>query len=105
MSVETNTLGRRFDIGLNLYDPLEAKITAKLKVEELDVVVDSSDTDIVNKKPLAMQDRTYVSGKMFRSAVAIVVTDLRRSVVVGREEFESLRFRLVDERLLTSSAW
>lgn len=105
MSVQSNTLGRRFDIDLDLYDPLEAKSTAKLKVEELDVVVDSFDTDIVNKKPVPMQDRTYVSGKMLRSAAAIVVIDLRRSVVVGKNEFENVRFRLVNEGRLESNAW
>lgn len=105
MSVQGNTLGRRFDVDLNLYDPLEAKSAAKLKVEELDVVVDCFDTEFVNIRSLAMQDRTYVSGKMLRSAEAMVVTDLRRSVIVGKEDFENLRIRLVDKTRLESSAW
>ena len=77
VSVQSNTLGRRLNVDLDLYNPLEAKCTAKLKVEELDVVVDSFHASSVNLKSLAMEDRTYVSGKILRSAVAMVMIDLR----------------------------
>ena len=77
VSVQSNTLGRRLDVDLDLYNPLEAKCTAKLKVEELDVIVDSFDAISVNTRCPAMEDRTYVSGKILRSAVAMVMIDLR----------------------------
>lgn len=78
MSVQSNTIGRRLDIDLDLYNALEAKRTAELQVEELDVVVNSFDADLINTRPLAIEDRTYVSGKMLRSEAAMVITDLRR---------------------------
>ena len=88
MSVQSNTLGRRLDVDLDLYSSLEGESTAKLEIEELDVVVDSFDAGCVNTRPLAMEDRTYVSGKVLRSAAAIVVIDLRRSVIEGRNNVE-----------------
>lgn len=91
MSVQSNTLGRRLNLDLDLYNPLEAKSTAKLKVEEPNVVIDSLDANFVNRRPLAMEDKTYVSGKMFRSAAAMVVVDLRRSVIEGKDDFKQFR--------------
>lgn len=60
ISIQGNSLGRRLDIDLDLYDPLEAKSTTKLKIEELDVVIDSLDTEVVNERTLPwMTERTY----------------------------------------------
>ena len=90
MSVQNDTLGRRLDVDLDLHKPLKAKSTAKLQVEQLNVVVYCLDADLVNLGSLSTGFGAYVSGKMFRSAAAIVVTDLRRSAirVEGKGDFE-----------------
>lgn len=88
MSVQSNVLGRRLDADLDLYDSLEGESTAKLEVEELDIIVDSFDADCVNTRPLAMKDRPYVSGKVLRSAAAMVLIDLRRIVFEGKDKLE-----------------
>ena len=60
MGIQNNTLGRRFDVHLNPHNPLEAKGTTKLKVEELDVVIDSFDAGFVKKSTLQWRTaRTY----------------------------------------------
>ena len=60
MSIESNTLGRRLDVDLDLYNSLEAERTTKLKIEELDVVIDSLDADVVSERILQwMAERTY----------------------------------------------
>ena len=87
MSVQSNTLGRRLDVYLDLYNSLEGESTAKLEIKERDVVVDSFDTNCVNTMPLVME-RTYVSGKVLRSAAAMVVIDLLRSVIEGTNNVE-----------------
>lgn len=51
MSVQSNTLGCRLDVDLDPHDPLKAKGTAKFKVEELDIVIDSFDAESVNLRP------------------------------------------------------
>ena len=52
MSIESNTLGRRLNVDLDLYNSLEAERTTKLKIEELDVVIDSLDADVVSERIL-----------------------------------------------------
>ena len=60
MSIQGNTLGRRLDVDLDLYDSLEAKSTTKLKIKELDVVINSLDTEVVNERTLPWRtERTY----------------------------------------------
>ena len=60
ISIQGNSLGRRFDVDLDLYGPLEAKSTTKLKIKELDVVIDSLDTEVVNERTLPWRiERTY----------------------------------------------
>ena len=88
MSIQSNTLGHRLDVDLDLYNPLKGEGTAKLEIKELDFVVDSFDPGCVNARPLAMENRTYVSGKMLRSALAMVVIYLRRSVIGGTDNVE-----------------
>lgn len=88
ISVQSYTLGHRLDVDLDLYDSLEGESTAKLEAEELDIVVDSFDAVCVNTRPRAVKDRTYVSGKVLRSAAAMVVIGLRRSVMEGRDDVE-----------------
>lgn len=91
MSVQSNTLSRRLDIDLDLHNPLKAKSTAKLKVEQLNVVVDCIDPDLVNIRALALQNKTYVSDKILRSAAAMVVIALRRSLIEAKDDFENPR--------------
>lgn len=91
MSVQCNTPGRRLDVDLDLHNALEAKGTAKLKVEQLNVVVDCLDAGFVNIRSLGVGHRTYASGKMFRSAAAIVVTNLRRRAIEGKDGLEQFR--------------
>lgn len=81
MSVQSNNRGRGFDVDSDLYNPLEAESTAQFKVEELDIVVDSFNAGLVNTRTRAVEDRTDVSGKMLRSTTAMVLVDLRRSVI------------------------
>lgn len=83
---------------------MEAKSTPKLKVEKLKVVVDSFDADSVKTRSPAMEDRTYVSGKMLRSATAMAVTNLRRSVVEGKVDFEKPGLGLTSKGRLESNA-
>ncbi len=52
MRVQGNTLSGRLDVDMDLYSPLEAKSTTELKVEELDVVIDSFDANCINKSVL-----------------------------------------------------
>lgn len=104
MSIQSNTLSRRLDVDLDLDNPLKAKSTAKLKVEQLNVVIDCSDAGFVNTRPRAIGDRTYVSGKMLRFAAAMVLIDLRRSSIEGKDDFGKLRLESADEGRLDSSA-
>ena len=63
MSIQSNTLGCRLDLDLDLYDPFEAKSTTKLKIKELDIVVDSLDTGSVKKGILEWRiEHTYQAG-------------------------------------------
>ena len=54
MSVQSNTLGRYLDADLDLHNPLKAKGAPKLKVEQLNVVVDCLDTEFVITRPLQL---------------------------------------------------
>ena len=47
-----------------------------------------------------MDDRTYVSGKMVRSAAAMVVIDLRPTVIEVQDDSEKSKRCLDDERRL-----
>ena len=49
MCIQGDTLSRRLDVDLDLYDPLETESTTKLKIKELDVVINSLDTDGINE--------------------------------------------------------
>ena len=91
VSVQSDAFGCRLDVDLDFHNPLKAKSTAKLKVEELDVIVDGFDTGSVNIRPLVTDDRTYVSGKIFRSAVAMVVTGRGRRLIEAIDDFGGFR--------------
>ena len=91
VSVQSDTFGCRLDVDLDFHDPLKAKSTAELEVEELDVIIDGFNTGYVNTRPLVMNDRTYVSGKIFRSAAAMVVTGRCRSLMEEIDDFENVR--------------
>ena len=91
VSVQSDAFGCRLDVDLDFHDPLKAKSTAKLEVEELDVIIDGFDTDTVNTRSLVTNDRTYVSGKIFRSAAAMMVIGGCRSLMEEIDEFENLR--------------
>ena len=91
VSVQSDAFGCRLDVDLDFHNPLKAKSLAKLKVEELDVIIDGFDTGSVNTRPLVTSDRTYVSGKIFRSAAAMVVMGRGRSLVEAIDDFEGFR--------------
>ena len=52
-----------------------------------------------------MEDRTYVSGKMLRSAAAMVVIDLRLTVIEVQIDFENTKLCLNDESRLDDRVW
>ena len=91
VSVQSDAFGCRLDVDLDFHDPLKAKSTAKLEVEELDVIVDGFNTGSVNTRPLVTNNRTYVLGKIFRSAAAMVVIGRGRSLIEAIDDFESFR--------------
>ena len=91
VSVQSDAFGCRLDVDLDFHDALKAKSTAKLEVEELDVIVDGFNTGSVNSRPLVTDDRTYVSGKIFRSAAAMVVMGRGRSLIEAIDDFGGLR--------------
>lgn len=91
VSVQSDAFGCRLDVDLDFHNPLKAKSPAKLKVEELDVIIDGFDTGSVNTRPLVTSNRTYVSGKIFRSAAAMVVMGRGRSLIEAIDDFESFR--------------
>ena len=91
VSVQSDAFGCRLDVDLDFDNPLKAKRTAKLEVEELDVIVDGFNTGSVNIRPLVTDDRTYVSGRMFRSAAAMVVMRRGRSLIEATDDFGGFR--------------
>ena len=52
-----------------------------------------------------MEDRTYVSGKMLRSAAAMVGRDLRPTVIEVQNDFEEWKLCLNNERPLENNVW
>ena len=91
VSVQSDALGCRLDVDLDFHDPLKAESTPKLEVEEPDVIVDGFNTGSVNNRPLVTNDRTYVSGKIFRSAAAMVGMGRGRRLIEAIDDFEGFR--------------